>query len=821
MKLLLRLTLVLSALTALNLLSSAPATAAEPVNPPGAPDAGDVIVKFRADSQTSRKYALSARTDAAAVRSMLEGRASALGSRVGRALSAGSAVGDRIQTLRSSGMAATELAAMLAADPDVEYAVPNGRKRRSAAPNDPLYLTGPIVNATARTGGPSVGQWYLRKPVATASATATDVVSSIDIEAAWARTLGSAGVVVAVLDTGVRPEHPDLAGRLLPGYDFVSDATVANDGDGRDADPTDPGDGVTQADLNADAQLPAASRVFTGCSTTSSSWHGTGTTSLIGANTSFDSAAPGVGMAGAAPGVKLLMVRVLGKCYGSDADVQAGMRWAAGLHVDGVPDNLNKARVINMSLGGCSTSGDCSCDAAYRDTVNQIIASGTVIVAAAGNSNGGEVSPPATCPGVIGVAGLRHVGTKVGFSSLGPEVSIAAPGGNCVNLSGACLYPILQATNSGSQGPASSTWSDSYKTTLGTSFSSPLAAAVAGLMLSVNPGLSPAQVRSVLQSSARPFPARPSTSSVPLCQQPSSATQDECYCTTGTCGAGMLDAGAAVAAAASPTLLTAEVRTTVFKVVPGDSVSLDSGGSAATAPAVITARAWDIPSTPGGVTINAATGGSTSAVAQAEGRAIALATISSSSNASSVMAATSRTQCGSFEVRLTVTDSLSQQAQSAQTIAIDGPPTASIVPSTSATVPGSAVSLDGRGSSAPCGRSISSYHWALTSGSGAASLTGSTSASTASLAASAAGTAVVQLTVTDSAGKQATGTTSVTIAQAAATGTGSGSTTTGAGSGSMAGGSGSSSGGGAVSGNWLALLGLAVLALVRAKPRSA
>jgi subtilisin family serine protease len=101
-----------------------------------------------------------------------------------------------------------------------------------------------------------------------------------------------------------------------------------------------------------------------------------------------------------------------------DADIQAGMLWAAGLAVDGVPANPNPARVINMSLGG---SG--SCDAGYQDVVNRITAAGVVIVAAAGNSAGGPVGVPANCSGVIGVLALRHAGSKVGFSDLGPQIT--------------------------------------------------------------------------------------------------------------------------------------------------------------------------------------------------------------------------------------------------------------------------------------------------------------------------------------------------------------------------------------------------------------
>ncbi|HSQ71274.1 MAG TPA: S8 family serine peptidase, partial [Rubrivivax sp.] len=324
--------------------ATGPAWAARGALPPVP---GEVIVQFKADADLLRKQALSARSEATAVSRALAERAETLGARIGRTLEAGPAVGDRMQVLRARGLSATVLAAQLAADPEVEFAVPNGRQRIVNAayrpPNDPFYLSGPPVDLSAQTGGPASGQWYLRAPTAPAVSAPGDIVSAIDIEAAWARTLGRPDVVVAVLDTGVRFEHPDLrrvvdGGSLQPGYDFVSDATVANDGNGRDGDPSDPGDWFSEAE--------SGNGTFFDCEVSPSSWHGTRTASLIGAATNN-----GLGMAGSAPGVRVLPVRVLGKCYGTDADIQAGMLWAAGLPTGdaSVPANPNPARVINLS----------------------------------------------------------------------------------------------------------------------------------------------------------------------------------------------------------------------------------------------------------------------------------------------------------------------------------------------------------------------------------------------------------------------------------------------------------------------------------------
>ena len=179
------------------------------------------------------------------------------------------------------------------------------------AVSDPLYAGGSGFS-------PASGQWYLR------SASST-LVSAINAETAWSLTTGSAGVLVAVLDTGVRWNHPDLDGKLVGGYDFISESVIANDGDGRDSNPADPGDWISSTENSSDATLK-------GCGVSDSSWHGTQMAGLIGASTNNAS-----GMAGLGRHVRVLPVRVLGKCGGYDSDIIAGMRWAAGLTVPSAP----------------------------------------------------------------------------------------------------------------------------------------------------------------------------------------------------------------------------------------------------------------------------------------------------------------------------------------------------------------------------------------------------------------------------------------------------------------------------------------------------
>ena len=501
--------------------------------PAAAPPSARVIVKYRATSNLLRLRALAVGTAPA-------GRAEQLGQRAGLALRSGAAIAERSQVVFADGLTSQALAARLTQQADVEYAVVDERRRATGViPNDPLYLPSPVPAA-----GPSTGQWYLKPPDAS-------IPAAIDAQSAWAVTLGSASVVVAVLDTGVRFDHEDLlrvgaGGNLLPGYDMVSDIATANDGDGRDADPSDPGDGLTAAEL---AQPGGP---FQNCETSpsNSSWHGTQIAGLIGAIT--DNA---IGMASLGRTVRVLPVRVLGKCGGFDSDIVAGIRWAAGLHVDGVPDNPTPARIVNLSLGSAGT-----CHTAYTDAVAEVGALGTLVVASAGNSAGHAVATPANCPGVMGIAALRHVGSKVGFSDLGPEIALAAPGGNCVNLSGACLYPILTASNAGTTTPIAhsaggSIYTDSRNASLGTSFAAPLVAGTAALMLSVQPALTPTQLRDTLRATVRPFPSSGADPGTPQCTAPqvdangAPVDQLQCYCTTTTCGAGMLDAGAAVRAA--------------------------------------------------------------------------------------------------------------------------------------------------------------------------------------------------------------------------------------------------------------------------------
>ncbi len=594
-----------------------------------ASDEARVIVTFKADSPTARRQVQGSMSRAESAAQRSTERASVLGARTGLAMLRGGAnVSDRTQVVLAKGMSSEQLAARLGADPEVETVSIDVRRHRVSAPSDPLYAAGQPA-----TPGPVVGQWYLHAP-------SGEVKSSIGAEAAWAITTGKSSVVVAVLDTGVRFDHADLKGKLLPGYDMISDAVIAGDGNGRDADASDPGDYLSAADKAAHPST------FDDCDIEDSSWHGTQTASLVGAATDN-----GIGMASIGRNVRVLPLRVLGKCGGYDSDIQAAMRWAAGLDVPGVPSNPTPAAVINMSLGS-----DGACSSAYVAVVKELTAAGALVVAAAGNSAGRAVGTPASCTGVMAVGGLRHAGTKVGYSDLGPQVAISAPTGNCVNIDpgSSCLYPIITALNAGTTVPIanSSIYSDGVNFSAGTSFAAPLVAGTAALMLSARPELQPADLRRLLQASARPFPKTGGDngdgSVVPVCQPPGDTDQLQCYCTTLTCGAGMLDAAAAVKAAATSDAVIARIDVVPSQPRPEQTITLSSASSLVGRGRKVASWRWEI--TDGGGIVQRFVGAANKSTAE-------------------VVAS----DAGNFSVRVTVTDDLGASAVANDRIVVAWP----------------------------------------------------------------------------------------------------------------------------------------------------
>lgn len=679
------------------------------------PETGRVIVKYRSSAtvlSSSGARSMSASSSGKAQVTTLR-TATALGKRTGLTLSDGRTLGARTQVLKASGLTSQVLATTLAKDSDVEWAVVDGRRFPSYTPNDPLYPNG----LSSSTNSLTVGQWYLRAASGT-------LVSAIDATDAWDTTLGSSSVVVAVLDTGIT-DHSDLNDKVLTGYDFISDSEVANDGDGRDGDPSDPGDWITASE--------DASGTFSGCGESDSTWHGTMVSGIIGASTNNST-----GVAGVAPNVKILPVRVLGKCGGYDSDIIAGMQWAAGLSVSGVTDNSYPAKVLNLSLGGTGT-----CSTAYTDAIADVVAQGATVVVAAGNEYG-AVTTPANCSGVIAVASVSHAGTKAWYSSYGTAVAIAAPGGDCGSTfyggSSGCTYGILTTTNAGTTSPTTESYTSASNDAIGTSFAAPMVSGVAALMYSQKSSLTSTKIKSLLQSSATTFPTSGAVLSGTAGTCSANASEAyECYCTTSTCGAGMLNAAAAVAAVDTSTEPTAAISASATTVLPSATVTLDASSSTAEGSATIASYAWSVTS---GVTLADFSGSTTSSTAK-------LVTGSTA---------------GTVTVSLTVTDSNGETNTTTQAIRIvTGAPTVSISVSDSSPAVGDTVTLNGSGSAAQGSATIASYQWAITDGSSHASLSGSTTGSTATLVTSSKGSVKVSLTVTDSDGFSTTATQTIKV----------------------------------------------------------
>jgi subtilisin family serine protease len=328
----------------------------------------------------------------------------------------------------------------------------------------------------------------------------------VGLDYAWNRGTGD-GVVVAVLDTGIT-SHPDLDANVLPGgYDFVTRSDYNNDNDGRDADPTDPGD------MYCDY-------------VTTARWHGTavaGAIAAVGNN--------GIGIIGAAPGAKILPVRVLrGQCGGYTSDIADAIVWAAGGTVAGVPANAHPAEVINLSFG---SSGGCS--PAMQSAVDSAVAAGAVLVAAGGEGNVDSTGiMPASCNGVIGVSAARGQIIQGGMP-FGAAIDVLGPGGYLpLTNDTSALAPIQTTSNAGTTTPGT----PSYTTAVGSSMATAIASGTVAIMQGLRPQ-SPNVVGSVLRQTAM--------------------DEHRLNCDSNVCSA-MFDADAATHAVTSPTLVLDEWR---------------------------------------------------------------------------------------------------------------------------------------------------------------------------------------------------------------------------------------------------------------------
>jgi len=345
------------------------------------------------------------------------------------------------------------LADQVAALPGVVYAHPNYILYPLKTPNDEYYRY----------------QWHYDP-------------QHLNLPAAWDIEDGrSRQVVVAVLDTGglYRKRHPDLTPNQLPGYDFISDPSKAQDGDGRDPDPED----EERASEDVGQLL-------------GSGYHGAHVAGTIAAVTDN-----GLGVAGVSWGAKVVHVRVLGLGGGSLADILEGLLWAAGIEVPGVPRNPNPAQVINMSLGG---RGRCQDVPVYQEVINAVNAQPQkpVIVVAAGNSqDDASQYAPASCQGVITVGATEFRNFRAYYSNYGSRIDVMAPGGDVTQDLNGDGYP---------DGVLSTLWSNqagrpAYGFYQGTSMAAPHVAGIVALMKARNPNLGYQEVLTILKNTARPM----------------------------------------------------------------------------------------------------------------------------------------------------------------------------------------------------------------------------------------------------------------------------------------------------------------------------
>lgn len=332
-----------------------------------------------------------------------------------------------------------------------------------------------------------------------------EATGGIGMPAAWAQATGS-GIVVAVIDTGVTA-HTDLNANIVAGYDFIKSTKTSGDGDGRDADASDPGDWVDVDECGVGE--PASD----------SSWHGTHVAGTVAAVTNN-----GKGVAGVAYNAKVMPLRVLGKCGGSTSDIADAIYWAAGGSVVGVPNNTNPVEVINLSLGGVG-----GCSATSQNAINYAVAAGVVVVVAAGNDNSNASAyEPADCNNVIVVGATQRAGARSSYSNFGTTVDVSAPGGGDGNY-------IASTYNTGKTVPEA----EGYIGFTGTSMATPHVAGLVALMQS-SAVTTPANVEAVLKSTARALPVA---------------------CPEG-CGAGIINAPAAVGEVGVGALTVSDVSTT-------------------------------------------------------------------------------------------------------------------------------------------------------------------------------------------------------------------------------------------------------------------
>ena len=322
-----------------------------------------------------------------------------------------------------------------------------------------LFILLGLMELSISYGQNSDLPWYLNDPRSPQAAAASINASKL------VQTHSSANVIVAVLDNGVDPNHPSLAGKLLPGVDMVSPKSNPR--------------GMRSNQFGPDTAETICP--ISGQKNEGDLYHGTKVASVIAGNGKL-------GVKGVSE-VKILPIKVVGTCKGRREDLIDAIAWAAGFAVDDLPINPTPAKVINISMAG----GGTVCNDALQNIVNKVIAKNIIIVGAAGNTFGKPAQEPSVCTGVISVGALNPDTSSTFYSALDSRIMVGSPGGGSENKTLGFKNKIrvasyeLNALGTSSQ-PAG------LDIGIGTSFAAPLTSAViAGLALE-NPKINTNQV---------------------------------------------------------------------------------------------------------------------------------------------------------------------------------------------------------------------------------------------------------------------------------------------------------------------------------------
>lgn len=347
-------------------------------------------------------------------------------------------------------------AKMLQALPEVRIAEPNFIRHVQRVPNDPRYER---------------QEWHY---------------SAINLPDAWDVTVGDESIIIAMVDTGILVDHPEFEGRLVPGYDFISDPFTANDDDNGGFTDVDPIDGEDDSDIDDDPNDPGDSLFG------NSTFHGSHTAGTVGALTDN-----GDGVAGVTWNCKIMPIRGLGVGGGTVADLVEGMRYAGGLdNISGlVPDE--PADVVNLSLGGSAGEAESQIE---RAAIQELVANGVTVVAASGNQGSALPAPPASYPESISVGAVDASLERANYSNYGSTLDVVAPGGDISADENNDGFPDGVYSTVGDDSGDSIEFT--YTFFEGTSMACPHVSGVIGLMLSANPDLTPGEIRQILTSTA-------------------------------------------------------------------------------------------------------------------------------------------------------------------------------------------------------------------------------------------------------------------------------------------------------------------------------